>query len=709
MALIGARDIAAASRVSSIYRAIYYKLPEVEGLEKLLASNTARYKKVFGPSIAVAFSKKPPERPDQAYTFLRVEEQDFAFAQASEIRSGAQRTDRPGACSSADGVSGDAIPTPPGRDKVTVTQSSDLISSPAAVSTIREESSTRNLKVLVPRRWPLNSKPEPVDAYIRTPPAQEKEEIAVVSNVWDIYSRQITSKLRRAPSALSFQLVTLPSAGPSRGEEQSRDYICVAGFHRWSQVVKFHAIVSKKENARLYRPLRLCYLLGSVDEAALSGDLAEIPRSGTLCGTPLLLKDSDGHQWVCTIGGLIEVGDQTFALTTKHRPPQDENLLDDNDDSEISDSDDLSSDFDWSSGEDDEDFDASRDDSAGSTGASHAFDHGDTKEDNTAQTSIGLEHLIASPQEISAKSGDDWELIPVEPAYQLPNIIHAEKYSNGGHPDTEWGIIIEGHVDMDSWKSKQPSVCTVTAILREHRLRRGPMWRTPSYLATRSRGVQQVWTMEFDGEDPKLGDSGSWVVEDDSRQLFGVVVARASGLGFVMPFDHMRQSIARSMGLHASDVRLPAHEHTEFRAERDLISKGTPRDFCLPNPRVLADVEVATDQPPESDYFNKISRLFADVFQRLRGVGGFNILIMCLHSIVIYVRVIQTWEIDYSRRYFHIGACMALQILLVLGVYFFPGLQVFVSTVLCSASFADMLSASLEPYGFGKQLIDQGK
>ncbi|KAF6781999.1 hypothetical protein CSOJ01_16036, partial [Colletotrichum sojae] len=499
-----------------------------------------------------------------------VEDQDVAFELSWEILSGIQNSDRLIACPplcgssaqepegtiSADAVSGDTTSTPTYIDLPTISETSDLPPRSPIGSTTPDKSETHILKVLIPRRWLRNWKPEPVDAYLRTPPAEEQEDLALVSSLWDIYCRQVTYELKRVPSALMFQLVTVPSAVPSKGDKQSRDHICITGFYRWSGALRFHAIMAKKENARLYRPLRLCYRLSSVDEAALSGVFTETPRSDTLCGTPVLVKSVEGLQWTCTIGGLIEVGNQRFGLTTTHRPSRNE---DDDDESDFSD--DVSSDSSWSLDYENDDFEVPGGDSAGSTDGDPALDCVGAEQDCIVQPSIDSDGPISLSHETYSKGSNDWELISVDLAQQLPNIIPATEV--GTNPNRGRGIIRD-HVDMKSWNSKKRPVHSVTAILRGARLCHGRVRREPSYLATPSQGIQQVWTVEFDGEGAKLGDSGSWVVEDDSGQLFGTIVARAPGLGFVVPFDHVRQSIARSMDLNLNDVRLPMPEQAEI-------------------------------------------------------------------------------------------------------------------------------------------------
>lgn len=108
---------------------------------------------------------------------------------------------------------------------------------------------------------------------------------------------------------------------------------------------------------------------------------------------------------------------------------------------------------------------------------------------------------------------------------------------------------------------------------------------------------------------PKLGDSGSWVVDDHSGQLFGVIVARASGLGFAVPFEHIRKSIATSMDLHPSDVRLPRPNQAETTGSKAVVKRKIRKWPQSPELQFRAIPQETTNQPPGRDSVGKRQRL----------------------------------------------------------------------------------------------------
>jgi hypothetical protein len=98
------------------------------------------------------------------------------------------------------------------------------------------------------------------------------------------------------------------------------DYICIKGLQKEEDILIFHARVSKKPYRKAYEPLGLCYDRRLVSEAAADEEYSDNVFEGefTLCGTLVQATRGGSLRWMSTIGGLIEIDRQLYALTTLH-------------------------------------------------------------------------------------------------------------------------------------------------------------------------------------------------------------------------------------------------------------------------------------------------------------------------------------------------------------------------------------------------------
>ena len=105
---------------------------------------------------------------------------------------------------------------------------------------------------------------------------------------------------------------------------------------------------------------------------------------------------------------------------------------------------------------------------------------------------------------------------------------------------------------------------------------------------SRDNRYRRVWSVELE-ESLSSGDSGSWVVDAETGDVYGMIVAGSTGLReeYVIPATEIGQDICRVM--RASTVRLPSFRdamtaHTEERSARPNLalkddSKGWESDY----------------------------------------------------------------------------------------------------------------------------------
>ncbi|KAK1522132.1 uncharacterized protein CCOS01_09844 [Colletotrichum costaricense] len=112
----------------------------------------------------------------------------------------------------------------------------------------------------------------------------------------------------------------------SLSKPASNTYICISGLEQSEDIRAFDRLMSQPGYKHLYSPLKLCYENMKITRPAVPGSYDIDPSfTGTLCGSLVTFKDSDGSPRTSTIGGLVELDGQTFGLTTSHRP-QDESI-----------------------------------------------------------------------------------------------------------------------------------------------------------------------------------------------------------------------------------------------------------------------------------------------------------------------------------------------------------------------------------------------
>ncbi|KAL0780897.1 hypothetical protein CaCOL14_002232 [Colletotrichum acutatum] len=402
----------------------------------------------------------------------------------------------------------------------------------------------------------------------------------------------------------SSQIKTLASKLELVGKTPTR--IRIDGLDDWGQMRRFHKIMSK--NKHIFTPLHLCYHKKEVLPAALGITcvIRDPALDRTLCGSLVIVQTPSLGQRTSTIGGLLSIRGSFYALTTSHMPHNDDEPSEDSADDEGNsearsvviynvDTDSEDSDSLTPSGSDDgasEECENMRqlqetvllDDSTSNViprnteeveiMASGDVDASITTEAEPHSDEIGAAvsgqitpedlaekegYLTSQFQEDDLRSGDDWLLVPVENDLLLPNRIPEgmEKPIQWQNPFIE-GVCSDldkefGHRDMS------PSAQAVWTISGRSGLLRGRLCPDSTFMISRGgKKVQEVWIVELDdpSQDFQAGDSGSWVVDTRLRRVLGILVARSSGVGYIVSFAKVRQNIASTLRIKEKSVKL---------------------------------------------------------------------------------------------------------------------------------------------------------
>lgn len=220
------------------------------------------------------------------------------------------------------------------------------------------------------------------------------------------------------------------------GSSASWKCICIKGLTKESEITSFHAVLSQRSVRGHYKPWKLCYDKSLVETAAsvatYQTNMSEAPQ--TLCGTLLRTKQPGKGTWISTIGGIIEVDGEFFAVTSAHHPNHSDAISDE----------------------------SILDSASGSSGTSVAdtlvekgvFDtdvepaliidtwkeqeHGVDLVNTVGATSI----LLSKPPQhtnpffwpdlnTTVREGSDWRLLTVDEEHQLPNCIPFQQSTEG--------------------------------------------------------------------------------------------------------------------------------------------------------------------------------------------------------------------------------------------------------------------------------------
>ncbi|KAK3323340.1 hypothetical protein B0T19DRAFT_201763 [Cercophora scortea] len=300
-------------------------------------------------------------------------------------------------------------------------------------------------------------------------------------------------------------------------------YICIEGLRDPADIKLFHRVMSQTRYRSYYEPWKLCYEASSISKPAASHYAVQgMNDTGTYCGAVLGFQDGP-DKWLSTIGGLVEIGGQVYAMTTAHRPD------------EVS-----------PSIGDDSSFPASltdtlvEDNFPDDVESAYVFTPDTETHNFHPRASLERKFSTLSPLTFPPPSpspfdlpyarpmihGHDWQLIPVSRPRQLPNYFRAP-----------WG---GRKYIFDVCDSPSGQYVAVNAGISG--ICYGTLSLSASFLIGDDDLVQEIWTVEelerhtLGRIDLAQGDSGSWVLDITDPEDFtavGHVVACSPGRAHV--------------------------------------------------------------------------------------------------------------------------------------------------------------------------------
>ncbi|KAK1523454.1 hypothetical protein CABS01_05075 [Colletotrichum abscissum] len=487
---------------------------------------------------------------------------------------------------------------------------------------------------------------------------------------------------------------TIAATGTADATRDTITLIRIVGLNRWDEIRFFHKIMSRPESRHVFSPLDLCYHKERVRRTALEAACAirDPAQARTLCGCLIVVQSSNLGQRTSTIGGLLSIRGKYHALTTSHAPDDEDeptdNSLDDESDSDegslfIFDDDIDSGDSDSVTSFASDDGESARGETAGLIHETASMEEdtlndgaGSTremrskasteKEESTAERSFAdmIQATNAShitPEDLTTKegyitcridedrlrSGDDWLLVPVEANLLLLNRIP----DGAGKPPMWQNPFIESYcpdlnqvfVDHDH-PDTPPSQKTVWAVSGMTGLVRSHLCPNSSFMISGGgERVQEIWTVEVQASSRgfQSGDSGSWIVDDKSRRVLGVLVARSSGVGYMVSFASIRQDIATTLRIRQTSVQLAS------RMDPSLRGRGSSTGRVI---RSFSPVRYTRRAPAAQSWSQMLSGAAAATLDVVRHPVnlGHNPSVLVLFIATVYMSLL--WEIPSAWR-----------------------------------------------------------
>jgi len=336
------------------------------------------------------------------------------------------------------------------------------------------------------------------------------------------YDAHFTTLFRGRPMpSLVFELVALKADRRRSGAlgRTPMTSICVRGLRSEDEIKHFHQAMSRSATRRLYRGVRLSYEMSLIERPAVevSEDHEDFPSSlgETLCGTRLVTQRPGHNPWTSTIGGIVQVGDDLYAMTSSHTPDNLEpasasaSVADDTASSTLNDS--------------DYDHDV---ESALVLDPPHMAPFSTPLKPPTIHgvpRAYGSRPL--SPRGPVLVHGQDWRLIRLSANRCFPNSVPREL----DHSKTT------GLTYVTESSRKIPFHGRVLALAGCNGLCAGTLRSSPAFLSLPGSPSTEVWTVVMDSKETlQKGDSGSWVIDSQGRWL-GSVTAMAGGDAYIIP------------------------------------------------------------------------------------------------------------------------------------------------------------------------------
>jgi hypothetical protein len=335
---------------------------------------------------------------------------------------------------------------------------------------------------------------------------QADEDAAFSQEQWDkvirlsqLLNQNSTTLLRKLESQ-NIVAVLVKIGAPSSTDKS--DYICIKGLQKEEDILLFHARVSKKLYRKEYEPLGLCYDRRLVSKAAADEEYSDNVIEGefTLCGTLVQATRGGSLKWMSTIGGLIEIDGQMYALTTLHHAHEAKSNM--RSDSQGDESENASESLDTLIN--DNDFDEE---------VQQAL-FVDRWKQSRADVGFVSQLYQLPPRSAKAKpssgivlgktvaQGSDWSLLSVDRALWRPNVVSIQQITGNGQSSAAGKasnptnpVCITRKYLISEGKSLHPTKKAVQVIAGVSGTLSGVLSPNPSFLKLSCADFSLVWTV----------------------------------------------------------------------------------------------------------------------------------------------------------------------------------------------------------------------
>ncbi|UQC89865.1 uncharacterized protein CLUP02_15396 [Colletotrichum lupini] len=312
--------------------------------------------------------------------------------------------------------------------------------------------------------------------------------------------------------------------------------ICISGLRNVNEIQAFDTLMSRSGNRHLYSPLKLCYQNSQIIRSA--GPASHNIKSSsiqTMCGSLVTFDEIDRSQRKSTIGGIIEVDGQPFALTTSHRVDK-EITTEDEDDPSLAD---LITAFDSETLGGQESLQPTSSPYMRSLSVAPSLHEDGEVLDASITEKLqpapleGLSYGCALTPDLE-ETWDDWALLSVRPEHCLPNIVPYPSFSSSKEEGRNRQI--SRFLDFDSMSFDNSLPWPVLIISGVSGTMSGLLSSSPSYMLAETSRPQELWNIRLVQGDLQAGDSGSWVVRESDCSLLGMIVARSNCAAYMVSF-----------------------------------------------------------------------------------------------------------------------------------------------------------------------------
>ncbi|KAH7416641.1 hypothetical protein BKA64DRAFT_636042 [Cadophora sp. MPI-SDFR-AT-0126] len=335
------------------------------------------------------------------------------------------------------------------------------------------------------------------------------------------------------------------------------------------KLVKESGILSGYPGVRLAESIRppsviqAPVFLGGAEENLYVGeedpDIVEWPPSKSICGIPVYGREQIGpdsySSYEATVGGVVCLNGKPYGLSTAHSF-QKEDLSTSAPDDEF--------DFEFAYGdwEETDSFDKTSETSPTSdtSFSSHSPNSSTQISQSQGRTNpLGTYVPRGAVKWMSLDSGNigsDWALVEFRPLNPVSvNTVSFLKNSLTRQ------LLIKSIVQTGPAERKVLAVTGFNGIVP------GVMSKIPTFMMLPGGdSFEEVWTVAFKDGNIGYGDCGSWIIDDETGDLYGHIIAGSpeSSVAFIMPASTIRSDIRQRFG---SDLTLP--QDTDLSKTRD--------------------------------------------------------------------------------------------------------------------------------------------